>query len=80
MLEFVGFKLNEEGGEIWAVLEDVLDGNKIGLINEVARCLERGKVEDAAPKAEDCKPPVAVAEMEEEVVPQKIDRQVRWFG
>lgn len=67
LLECVGFQLGEEGGEIWAAME-VLNEDRIRLINEVIGLLEPTKVED--------KLSVAPAAAEEHVESNKIDTKV----
>ncbi|MCL7030571.1 hypothetical protein MKW94_028103 [Papaver nudicaule] len=71
LLECVGFKLQEEGEEMWAVME-VPTGKQINSIKEVILMLEPKKVEavpPTVPKAED-----VIAEE-----PKKVNRQVRVF-
>lgn len=66
LLEFVGFMLREESGEMWAVME-VPGEEGLGLISKAVALLEEGKI------TED----VASLEVAKEVVePKKIDRQV----
>ncbi|KDP38104.1 hypothetical protein JCGZ_04747 [Jatropha curcas] len=77
LLEFVGFELKEDGGEMWAVLE-VPDEERIRLINKVIELLEPKPVKDEASKIQD-KPSVASAGTKEQVEPKKIDRQIRVF-
>ncbi|OVA11208.1 PUG domain [Macleaya cordata] len=71
LLECVGFRLQEEGEEMWAVME-VPSEEQIFSIKEVISLLEPRKVEDLpskVPNGEDVLP----------VEPKKIDRQVRVF-
>ncbi|CAK7326793.1 unnamed protein product [Dovyalis caffra] len=75
LLEIVGFGLKEEDGEMWAIMEQVPEGERNGLINKVIRLLEPRKEEQEEPRAED-KPFVTPAETEEQVEPKKIDRQL----
>jgi UBX domain-containing protein 6 len=75
LLEIVGFGLKEEGGEMWAILEEAPKEEKIGLINKVIGFLEPRKEEQEEPRAE-AKPSDAPAETEEQVEPKKVDRQV----
>ena len=75
LLEIVGFGLKEEGGEMWAILEEAPNEERIGLINKVIRLLEPRKEGQEEPRAEG-KPSDAPAETEEQVEPKKVDRQV----
>ncbi|XWS22869.1 hypothetical protein CRYUN_Cryun29cG0073100 [Craigia yunnanensis] len=76
LLEFVGFELKEEGGDVWAVME-IPKEEQISLINKTIMLLEPGKIEQLK-KSENI-PPAAPAEKEESVEPKKIDRQIRVF-
>ncbi|XVF02894.1 hypothetical protein REPUB_Repub04eG0214200 [Reevesia pubescens] len=76
LLEYVGFELKEEGGEMWAVME-VPKEEQISLINKAIMLLEPGKIEQLK-KSENI-PPAAPAEKEESLEPKKIDRQIRVF-
>lgn len=67
LLEFIGFGLQEEGGELWAVME-VPSDEQIGLIKKAISFLEPRKVDDLPSKV-----PVKV---EEPVELKEIDRQV----
>ncbi|KAJ6318428.1 hypothetical protein OIU76_013887, partial [Salix suchowensis] len=78
LLEIVGFGLKEEGGEMWAILEEAPNEERIGLINKVIRLLEPRKEGQEEPRAEG-KPSDAPAETEEQVEPKKVDRQIRVF-
>ncbi|KAJ6910812.1 plant UBX domain-containing protein 2 isoform X1 [Populus alba x Populus x berolinensis] len=78
LLEIVGFGLKEEGGEMWAILEEAPKEERIGLINKVIGLLEPRKEEQEGPRAE-AKPSDAPAETEEQVEPKKVDRQIRVF-
>ncbi|GMJ04469.1 plant UBX domain-containing protein 2 [Hibiscus trionum] len=69
LLEHVGFVLNEEGGEMFAVM-DVPKKERIALINRAIMLFEPGKTDDV--KTSD-------SEKEEKVEPKKIDRQIRVF-
>ncbi|GAV66669.1 UBX domain-containing protein/PUB domain-containing protein [Cephalotus follicularis] len=75
LLEFVGFELREEGGEMWATME-VPAQERISLMNKVILLLEPRKFEQMQ-KIEN----VASAEADESVrtEPKKIDRQIRVF-
>ncbi|WRX14724.1 PUB domain - like 1 [Theobroma cacao] len=76
LLEFVGFGLKEEGGEMWEVME-VPKEEQITLINTAIALLEPRKIEELR-KSENL-PSTAPAEKEESVEPKKIDRQIRVF-
>ncbi|XP_021292753.1 plant UBX domain-containing protein 2 [Herrania umbratica] len=76
LLEFVGFRLKEEGGEMWEVME-VPKEEQITLINTAIALLEPRKIEELR-KSENW-PSTAPAEKEESVEPKKIDRQIRVF-
>ncbi|XP_022732872.1 plant UBX domain-containing protein 2-like isoform X2 [Durio zibethinus] len=76
LLEFVGFELKEEGGEVWAVME-IPREEQISLINKTITLLEPGKIEQL--KKNENIAPAAPAEKEESVEPKKIDRQIRVF-
>uniref|UniRef100_A0A6N2KRG6 UBX domain-containing protein n=1 Tax=Salix viminalis TaxID=40686 RepID=A0A6N2KRG6_SALVM len=78
LLEIVGFGLKEEGGEMWAILEEAPNEERISLINKVIRLLEPRKEGQEEPRAEG-KPSDAPAETEEQVEPKKVDRQIRVF-
>lgn len=73
LLEFVGFELKEEDGEMWAAME-VPSEERIRLIKHAIRLLEPQKVQERE-RTSDSKP-VASVEVEEKVEPKKIDRQV----
>lgn len=77
LLEFVGFVLKEEGGEMWAVME-VPGEEGIRLINKVVALLDPKKAEE-----EKRVPNVAATAsskvVDEPVEPKKIDRQVSKF-
>ncbi|CAN1138220.1 Plant UBX domain-containing protein 2 [Linum perenne] len=80
LLELAGFELKEEGGEMWAVMEDVPGEERIGLINKVISFLEPRKVETMQLKKEEgMKPSVAPEEEEQQVERKKIDRQIKVF-
>ncbi|XP_059655355.1 plant UBX domain-containing protein 2 [Cornus florida] len=70
LLECVGFDLQEEGGEMWAVME-VPSKERISLIKKAISLLEPQKIEDL--------PSTAPAKIDEPVEPKKVDRQVRVF-
>lgn len=70
LLEFVGFGLKDEGGEMWAAM-DAPSEEGIGLIKKAVSLLEPQKVENFQSKAP--------AKAEEPAEPKKIDRQVCLF-
>ncbi|XP_059278611.1 plant UBX domain-containing protein 2 [Lycium ferocissimum] len=70
LLEFVGFELKEEGGEIWAVM-DVPKEEQLVVLKNVVSLLEPKKVEELASVSE--------VKASEPVVPKKIDRQIKVF-
>ncbi|XP_024030702.1 plant UBX domain-containing protein 2 [Morus notabilis] len=76
LLEFVGFELKEEDGEMWAAME-VPSEERIRLIKHAIRLLEPQKVQEPG-RTSDSKP-VASVEVEEKVEPKKIDRQTKVF-
>lgn len=69
LLEYVGFRLQEEGEEMWAVMDVPLE-DQISLIKEAIKLLEPQQEEDSNSVA----PNSDVAPVE-----KKIDRQVRVF-
>ena len=73
LLEFVGFELKEEDGEMWAVME-VPTEEQISLINRATGLLGPQKVEESQ-KKEDLQP-AASANVEKQIEPKKVDRQV----
>ncbi|XP_050275488.1 plant UBX domain-containing protein 2 isoform X2 [Quercus robur] len=76
LLEFVGFELKEEDGEMWAVME-VPTEEQISLINRATGLLGPQKVEEPQ-KKEDLQS-AASAIVEKQIEPKKVDRQVRVF-
>ncbi|CAN4089594.1 unnamed protein product [Withania somnifera] len=70
LLEFVGFELKEEGGEIWAVM-DVPSEEQLGIVKNVVSLLEPKRVEELASASQ--------VKESEPVAPKKIDRQIRVF-
>ncbi|WOL20096.1 hypothetical protein Cni_G28898 [Canna indica] len=72
LLECVGFRLGEDGGEVWATME-VPSEEQISLIKEAALLLERWKSEGSVP------PEVSDVGTLRSVEPKKIDRQLRVF-
>ncbi|KAM4108926.1 hypothetical protein ACB094_03G082200 [Castanea mollissima] len=76
LLEFVGFELKEEDGEMWAVME-VPTEEQISLINRATGLLAPQKVEEPQ-KKEDLQSATS-ANVEKQIEPKKVDRQVRVF-
>ncbi|KAF5450342.1 hypothetical protein F2P56_030702 [Juglans regia] len=76
LLEFVGFELKEEDGEMWAVME-VPTEDRINLINSAITLLEPQKIEELQKKEN--LPPATSAQVEERVEQKRVDRQVRVF-
>ncbi|XP_072973717.1 plant UBX domain-containing protein 2 [Typha angustifolia] len=73
VFECVGFRVGEEGGEIWAAMEKPNE-EQIGLIREALSLLERWRSEDPEEEA------TTQSEVEErQIERKKIDRQVRVF-
>lgn len=70
LLECVGFKLNEDGEEMWAVM-DVPSKEQLSLIQDAISLLELQKVEEP--------PSTAPAKVDEPDEPKEIDRQIRVF-
>lgn len=70
LLEFVGFELKDEGGEMWAAM-DAPSEEGIILLKKAVSLLEPQKVENFEPKVP--------AKAEEPAEPKKIDRQVCLF-
>ncbi|XP_027100728.1 plant UBX domain-containing protein 2 isoform X2 [Coffea arabica] len=70
LLECVGFNLNEDGEEMWAVM-DVPSKEQLGLIQGAISLLEPQKVEES--------PSTAPAKVDEPDDPKEIDRQIRVF-
>ncbi|KAJ4960560.1 hypothetical protein NE237_020470 [Protea cynaroides] len=80
LLEYVGFRLQEEGGDMWAVMEEPSE-EQISLIKESILLLEPRKTEEvpcSSIKTEGL-PSLASTEVEVPVEPKKIDRQIRVF-
>lgn len=69
LLEFVGFKLQEEDGEMWAIM-DVPTEEEINLLSKVIDSIDRPKLDEQQKKAS-----TASALIE----PKKVDRQIRVF-
>ncbi|KAA8529019.1 hypothetical protein F0562_033493 [Nyssa sinensis] len=70
LLECVGFELQEEGGEMWAVME-VLSEERILSIKKALSFLEPQKIGDL--------PSTALGKIDEPIEPKKVDRQIRVF-
>ncbi|MCD7446566.1 Plant UBX domain-containing protein 2 [Datura stramonium] len=68
LLEFVGFELKEEGGEIWALM-DVPSDEQLVILKNVVSLLEPKKVEELPSQVK----------ATESVEPKKIDRQIKVF-
>ncbi|KAL4018674.1 hypothetical protein IC575_022290 [Cucumis melo] len=69
LLEFVGFKLQEEDGEMWATME-VPTEEQIHLLNKVIDSIDRPKLEEQQEKA---------STAPELIEPKKVDGQIRVF-
>ncbi|XP_038875871.1 plant UBX domain-containing protein 2 [Benincasa hispida] len=69
LLEFVGFKLQEEGGEMWATM-DVPTEEKINILSKVIDSIDRPKLDEQQKKA---------STESELIEPKKVDRQIRVF-
>lgn len=78
LLEFVGFELKEEGGEMWAVME-VPNEERIGLISKVVELLLDPKKVEAPLKVEKLKEVEAKDETKDGTEQIKVDRQVRYL-
>uniref|UniRef100_A0A2N9J3R5 UBX domain-containing protein n=1 Tax=Fagus sylvatica TaxID=28930 RepID=A0A2N9J3R5_FAGSY len=76
LLEFVGFELKEEDGEMWAVME-VPTEEQISLINSAIALLVPQKVEE--PQKKENLQSATSAHVEKQIEPKKVDRQVRVF-
>ncbi|KAK2980755.1 hypothetical protein RJ640_015674, partial [Escallonia rubra] len=70
LLEFVGFELKDEGGEMFALME-VPSNERIVVIKEAIALLEPQKVENL--------PATTPAKVDEPVELKKVDRQIRVF-
>ncbi|TQD73299.1 hypothetical protein C1H46_041172 [Malus baccata] len=73
LLEFVGFELKEEDGEMWAVME-VPREEQINLMKRGIALLEPPKVQEV-----DISASIASLKVDEPVEPRKVDRQTRVF-
>ncbi|XP_044490473.1 plant UBX domain-containing protein 2 [Mangifera indica] len=78
LLEFVGFELKEEEGEMWAVME-VPNEKRIGLISKVVELLLDPKKVEAPLKVEKLKEVEAKDETKDGTEQIKVDRQIRVF-
>ncbi|KAB2624216.1 UBX domain-containing protein 6 [Pyrus ussuriensis x Pyrus communis] len=73
LLEFVGFELKEEDGEMWALME-VPKEEQISLMKKAIALLEPPKVQEV-----DISASIASLKVDEPVEPKKVDRQTRVF-
>lgn len=73
LLEFVGFELREEEGDMWAAME-VPSEERVCIIKQAIELLEPPKVQE--PQKTKRSPSPASVEADEKVEPKKIDRQV----
>lgn len=76
LLEFVGFELKEEGGEMWAVMDQPGE-EQIRMINKAVVLLEPKKFEGK--KKIDDAPAVVPSIVDKPMEKEKIDRQIRVF-
>ncbi|KAL5553227.1 hypothetical protein UlMin_040628 [Ulmus minor] len=76
LLEFVGFELREEDGDMWAAME-VPSEEKICVIKEALGLIEPPKVQES--KKVSNLPSAAEVDAEEKVKPKKVDRQTKVF-
>ncbi|XP_042444900.1 plant UBX domain-containing protein 2-like [Zingiber officinale] len=72
LLEYVGFRLGEEAGEVWATME-VPSSEQVAVIKEAVLLLENWKLERLVPAV------VSDVELHRTVEPKEVDRQVRVF-
>lgn len=77
LLEFLGFELQEEGGEMWAVM-GVPSSERIGVVKNVISFLEPPKLEDLSSPAPAIKDEL-VEQKQEPMEHKQIDRQIRVF-
>ncbi|XP_078444437.1 plant UBX domain-containing protein 2 [Wolffia australiana] len=71
VLESVGFRIEDDGGEIWAKME-VPEDRQIVLIKEAVNLLERWTMADSTPT-----PPLT--DLDKQPAEEKMDRQVKVF-
>ncbi|XP_030529156.1 plant UBX domain-containing protein 2 [Rhodamnia argentea] len=76
LLEFVGFELKEEGGEMWALMDQPGE-EQIRMINKAVVLLEPKKFEEK--KKIDDAPAVVPSVVDKPMEKEKIDRQIRVF-
>lgn len=74
LLEFVGFKLQEDDGEMWATME-VPSEEEINILSQVIDSIDRPKLDEHQKKASTVS--MASTQVDEVIEPKKIDRQVR---
>ncbi|KAJ0981297.1 hypothetical protein J5N97_009552 [Dioscorea zingiberensis] len=72
LLEYVGFRIGEEDGELWATME-VPNEERIGVVKKAVSLLERWSLDESSSAT------IAVKEVSRPVEQEKIDRQVRVF-
>ncbi|XP_004297448.1 PREDICTED: UBX domain-containing protein 6 [Fragaria vesca subsp. vesca] len=77
LLECVGFELREEEGEMWAVMEEVPNAERIGVMKKGIELLEPPKAQERERKEKLVSD--GSGELEEGVEPKKVDRQTRVF-
>lgn len=73
LLEFVGFELKQEEGEMWAVME-VPSAEQIGVMKKGIALLEPPKVQE--PQKTESLPSTGSLNEDEQIEPNKVDRQV----
>lgn len=76
LLEFVGFKLREEDGEMWATME-VPTAEEINILGKVVDSIDRPKLDEQQQKPSTAT--MATTQADELVEPKKVDRQIRVF-
>ncbi|KAK9935447.1 hypothetical protein M0R45_022550 [Rubus argutus] len=76
LLEFVGFELKEEEGEMWAVME-VPSAEQIGVMKKGIALLEPPKVQE--PQKTESLSSTGSLNEDEQIEPKKVDRQTRIF-
>lgn len=73
LLEFVGFELKQEEGEMWAVME-VPSAEQIGVMKKGIALLEPPKVQE--PQKTESLPSTGSLNEDDQIEPRKVDRQV----
>lgn len=73
LLEFVGFKLQEEDGEMWTTME-VPTKEEINVLSKVIDSIDRPKLDEQQKKGSTAS--MASTQVDELIEPKKIDRQV----